>query len=239
MNTHPEAPAAPPLKGRHRRPGKAGSALALVPILVSLLSAGCAEPDRSRNLADSRVHGAVLAQQVCANCHGPGGNSVSPNFPALAGQSRAYLATQLRAFRDKSRHDPQAVAYMFGLARSLTDTQIDELADYYSAQSARPQSAAVSTQSTIAAGQAIYLRGTGNNAPACVACHGDRAQGTAAAPRLAGQHAAYIERQLRIYQTSNDRPDGGVMKLACSGMTAEDMRAVAAFVQSLAAAPPG
>jgi len=25
---HPEAPAAPPLKGRHRRPGKAGSAVA-------------------------------------------------------------------------------------------------------------------------------------------------------------------------------------------------------------------
>jgi cytochrome c553 len=213
--------------------------IALISIVVALLSAGCAETDRSRNLADSRVHGAVLAQQVCANCHGAGGNSVSPNFPALAGQSHAYLVTQLRAFRDKTRHDPQAVTYMWGLARSLTDSQIEQLADYYSAQTARPHGALASIESTIASGQAIYLRGTGGAAPACVTCHGDRAQGTEIAPRLAGQHAAYIERQLRIYQTSNDRPDGGVMKLACSGMTAEDMRAVAAFVQSLATAPPG
>jgi cytochrome c553 len=128
---------------------------------------------------------------------------------------------------------------MWGLARSLTDSQIEQLADYYSAQTARPHGALASIESTIASGQAIYLRGTGGAAPACVTCHGDRAQGTEIAPRLAGQHAAYIERQLRIYQTSNDRPDGGVMKLACSGMTAEDMRAVAAFVQSLATAPPG
>jgi cytochrome c553 len=213
--------------------------IALILIVVALLSAGCAETDRSRNLADSRVHGAVLAQQVCANCHGAGGNSVSPNFPALAGQSHAYLVTQLRAFRDKTRHDPQAVTYMWGLARSLTDSQIEQLADYYSAQTARPHGALASIESTIASGQAIYLRGTGGAAPACVTCHGDRAQGTEIVPRLAGQHAAYIERQLRIYQTSNDRPDGGVMKLACSGMTAEDMRAVAAFVQSLATAPPG
>jgi cytochrome c553 len=236
---HPEAPAAPPLKGRHQRPGKAGSAAALVSILVALMSAGCAEADRSRNLADARVHGAVLAQQVCANCHGPGGNSVSPNFPALAGQSHAYLATQLNAFRDKSRRDPQAATYMWGLTRSLTDAQIDELAAYYAAQAPRPHSVPASIETTIAAGQSIYLRGTGGKAPACVACHGEHAQGTPVAPRLSGQHAAYIERQLRIYQTSNDRPDGGVMKLACSGMTAEDMRAVAAFVQSLAPAPPG
>jgi cytochrome c553 len=211
----------------------------LLSLVAAALAAGCADADRSRNLADSRVHGAVLAQQVCANCHGAGGNSVSPNFPALAGQSHPYLVAQLRAFRDKSRHDPQAVTYMWGLARSLTDSQVEQLADYYAAQAPRPHGAAASIETTIAAGQAIYLRGTGGNAPACVTCHGDHAQGTAVAPRLAGQHAAYIERQLRIYQTSNDRPDGGVMKLACSGMTAADMRAVAAFVQSLAIAPPG
>jgi cytochrome c553 len=61
----------------------------------------------------------------------------------------------------------------------------------------------------IETGHAIYMRGTDGNAPACVACHGDRAQGSDVAPRLAGQHAAYVEPQLRIYQTSDDRPDGG------------------------------
>ncbi len=33
MNDHPEAPSAPPLKGRHQRPGRAGSAVALDPAM--------------------------------------------------------------------------------------------------------------------------------------------------------------------------------------------------------------
>jgi mono/diheme cytochrome c family protein len=60
----------------------------ILALAVAALAAGCADTERSRNLADERVHGTVLAQQVCANCHGPRGNSVSPNFRALAGSRR-------------------------------------------------------------------------------------------------------------------------------------------------------
>ena len=215
---------------------KTGRLLAFA-FAVTLL-AGCAQPERSRNLADAHVPGHVLAQQVCANCHGAGGNSVSPNFPALAGQSQAYLAAQLRAFRNRSRRDPQAVAYMWGLARSLTDAQIDELAGYYAAQPARA-AIALAPPARVQAGHAIYTQGAAGKAPACVTCHGAAGEGSAIAPRLAGQHAAYVERQLRIYQTTNDRPDGAVMKLACAGMSADDIRAVAAFIQGLSRERPG
>lgn len=202
---------------------------------AAALVAACANPERSRDLANARVQGAVLAQQVCANCHGPGGNSVSPNFPALAGQSHAYLAAQLRAFRAKTRKDPQAVAYMWGLTRSLTDEQIGQLAAYYAAQQPRVRPVAVGA-ANVDAGGAIYRQGAQGHSLACVTCHGASGQGGDIGPRLAGQHAVYIERQLHIYQGSDDRPDGAVMKLACAGMTAQEVRDVAAFIQSL---PPG
>ena len=163
---------------------------------------------------------------------------MSPNFPALAGQSHAYLAAQLRAFRNRTRRDPQAVAYMWGLARGLTDEQVDELAAYYEAQPRRTD-AAVPMHGDVEPGRAIYVRGDGSKAAACVTCHGAAGEGSAIAPRLAGQHAAYVERQLRIYQTSNDRPDGAVMKLACAGMTAEEIRAVAVFIEALPRERPG
>ncbi|WP_449406110.1 c-type cytochrome [Massilia phosphatilytica] len=40
---------------------------------------------------------------ACLQCHGPGGAGVGPAFPALAGQSSAYIAAQLHAFKDGSR----------------------------------------------------------------------------------------------------------------------------------------
>ena len=53
---------------------------------AALLVLGCANLDRSRDLANPQVSATTLAQQVCSNCHGLPGNAVSPNFPNLAGQ---------------------------------------------------------------------------------------------------------------------------------------------------------
>jgi len=64
---------------------------------------------------------------VCAGCHGVAGISVIPNFPNLAGQKSAYLAKQLKAFRDKTRVDPT----MSGMAAALTDADIENLAAYF------------------------------------------------------------------------------------------------------------
>jgi cytochrome c553 len=56
---------------------------------------------------------------------------------ALRGRRPANLADQLKAFRDQSRHDPSAQAYMWGIARSLSDDQIEALASYYASQPMR------------------------------------------------------------------------------------------------------
>jgi cytochrome c553 len=71
----------------------------------------------------------TMAGGVCAGCHGPKGVSAGDTFPNLAGQKKQYLANALKAYRDKSRNAP----IMNGMAGSLTDQQIDDLAAYFSA----------------------------------------------------------------------------------------------------------
>lgn len=68
---------------------------------------------------------------VCAGCHGMDGQSVVPGFPNLAGQDKLYLTNQLKAFREKTRTGGQSVI-MYGMAAGLSDTDIDNLAAYFS-----------------------------------------------------------------------------------------------------------
>ena len=53
-------------------------------------------------------------------------------MPSLAGQPKAYLIEQMRAFRDGKR----TATIMPQLAKGYTDPQIDAIADYFSRQPA-------------------------------------------------------------------------------------------------------
>jgi cytochrome c553 len=64
----------------------------------------------------------------CGGCHGVAGIGNNPAWPNLAGQKEQYLQIQLRAFRDGTRSNPM----MNGMAKSLTDTDIENLAAYFS-----------------------------------------------------------------------------------------------------------
>ena len=70
---------------------------------------------------------------ACAACHGPTGRGVpGPSWPALGAQHAAYSALQLQAFRDGKvwGKDDRANAVMAGVARNLTDEEIQSLASY-------------------------------------------------------------------------------------------------------------
>src|SRR5712691_9518907 len=99
---------------------------------VLALSAGPARPQES--LRSEQQAARNVAAGTCAICHGPGGNSVAPKFPRLAGQREGYLVVQLKAFRSQSRGDPDAMAYMWGMAAPLSDEMIAALAQYYASQ---------------------------------------------------------------------------------------------------------
>jgi cytochrome c553 len=197
------------------------------------LGTGCANLERSRDLANPQVSATTLAQQVCSNCHGVDGNAVSPNFPNLAGQTEAYTVAQLNGFKSQGRRDPAGFEYMWGLSRHLTAEQIQGLAVYYAQQVSVPVRA-VASPASVRAGKDVFANGVpGKSVPACVTCHGDAGQGNAAFPRLAGQHADYVVKQLVVFQRTDERPEGSIMKTVAHELTQDNIRDVAAYVQAL------
>lgn len=195
--------------------------------------AGCGDLSRSRNVANPAVPATTIALQVCSNCHGVTGNAGSPNFPNLAAQTQEYLVAQLKVFRSHERQDPAGFEYMWGLSRSLTDDQIAGLAAYYAAQQAQAQPAE-SAPARIPAGKVIFESGVpAKNIPACATCHGADARGNGSFPRLAGQHADYVVKQLDVFQRTDERPEGAVMKVIAHDLSSDDIANVAAYVQAL------
>jgi len=172
------------------------------------------------------------AVHVCAACHGEGGRSKVGAYPALAGQSAMYTARQLRDFRAQTRSEADSKAYMWGVSALLDDDTIQALADYYAVQAPLP-GRATAPRVVLAAGQSIFEAGVpSKGVRACASCHGDKAEGAAGFPRLAGQHADYLMRQLQVFGTAL-RPHGVLMKAETSQMTPAQMKAVAAYLQSL------
>jgi len=171
-----------------------------------------------------------LTTQSCATCHGPRGISTSPAFPNLAGQKAIYIEAQLKGFKDHSRGDPGAVAFMWGMSSQLSDDVIKRLAGYYAALA--PARGTPGDKTLVAKGRQIYDQGFAESGiPACVACHGANAEGNEGVPRLAGQHAPYLVKQLAYFK-SLQRGNAPVMHAVGEKMTLEQMEAVAAFAAS-------
>jgi cytochrome c553 len=173
---------------------------------------------------------AKLAAQECALCHGRSGQSISPTFPRLAGQRAEYIEAQLKAFRDATRKDPDAQAYMWGMASQLTDPIIEALGHYY--EQLKPVAPNPVDSRQVAAGKEIFERGIpAQNVPACQTCHMAQAQGAGLFPRLAGQHAAYLVKQMNSFK--NGLRVNPVMQPIMQSFTSEQMEQVATYLESL------
>ena len=204
----------------------------LLLVTMTALASACSNIEHSRNLANPKVSGITIAQQVCSLCHGVDGNAISPNFPSLAGQQPAYLVAQMQEFRSHNRLDPAGFEYMWGLSRSLTDDQIAGLADFFSAQKIAAPAQGISDVASLTAGRIIYESGVPNkNVPACASCHGDMAQGNGIFPQLVHQHADYTVKQLMVFQRTDERPLGSIMKTVVHDLTKKNIEDVAAYLQ--------
>ena len=64
----------------------------------------------------------------CTGCHGMNGKSNNPNYPNLAGQKKNYLIKATKDYRDGNRKDPM----MSSMVSGLSDTDIEDLAEFYS-----------------------------------------------------------------------------------------------------------
>lgn len=180
--------------------------------------------------AASAQHARDTAIGVCGTCHGPDGNSNNPMFPRLAGQHAGYIVRQLKFFKAQSRGDPYAIGYMWGMASGLDDETIDALGRYYATQRTGPGRS--HDPATIARGRDIFQHGVpAEGVPACAACHGQDALGSDMFPRLAGQHAEYVLKQLSSFQ-SNMRQIA-VMHGVAQNLRTPEMQAVAYYLESL------
>ena len=83
------------------------------------------------------LHGDISKMRfACVNCHGIKGKGVDPRismFPVIGGQHKEYIRRQLVNFRDGYRtNSPNGI--MNRIAASLTDLEINSLAEYVSVQ---------------------------------------------------------------------------------------------------------
>ena len=91
----------------------------LIALLLLTASAGHATADPAA--------GKSIAKKKCQICHGIDGIAKIPVAPHLAGESQIYLETQLKAFRSGKRVNE----IMSVVAKSLTDDEITNLAEWY------------------------------------------------------------------------------------------------------------
>ena len=167
---------------------------------------------------------------TCTACHGVNGRSVSPTFPNLAAQSASYLEAQLHAFKNQTRADPDAQAYMWGMASQLNDGSISALATYFSKQA--PAQGVSGHATLIARGKQVYTEGVpAQQITPCVSCHGSHAEGSGPFPRLAAQHAPYLLKQLLVIQSA--LRTAPVMHGIIKDLNREQMEAVAAYLESI------
>ena len=172
----------------------------------------------------------LRARHVCVACHGEGGRSDNPLVPSLAGQTREYLAAQLKDFRAQIRVEPGPRGYMWGISALLDDDTIRGLADYYAVQ--KPAAGKAGDPVMMQIGRALFVNGAPDRGVrACASCHGEAAEGAKVFPRLAGQHADYVVTQLKDFGTAL-RPHALVMRNEAQALTEKEMRAVAEYLQS-------
>jgi cytochrome c553 len=173
----------------------------------------------------------ALVNDVCSLCHGMTGESVAPLFPKLAGQQKDYLKQQLTDFKGHVRMDKASTQYMWGFTH-LTESQITELADYFSKQ--RPMQAEAETPD--ARGELIFRHGVPESGIAqCSACHGAEGRGHGQTPRVAGQHAAYLIRQIQVFQQADLRERGDLTSQIAHTLSDADSEAVARYMARLGA----
>lgn len=165
-----------------------------------------------------------IVQVRCSICHGAEGESASPIFPRLAGQHPGYITKQLGDFKSGRRKGT-----MNEQAQGLTDADMQALGVFFGQK--KPKAYTVADEDLAAVGRYIYHKGNPfSGVASCASCHGPKGEGTAQLPRLAGQHAAYTQSQLKEFNTRERTNDNAIMHAIASKLTELEMRAVSVYL---------
>ena len=169
-----------------------------------------------------------IVQGRCFICHGTNGESSSPAFPRLAGQNAAYVKQQLADFLSGKRKSSS----MQPTVEGLTPEDMAALGAWFAQQTT--QGHPVEDRELAGVGRFIYLRGNPySGVAACATCHGSDGHGTATLPRLAGQHAQYLENQIKQFNRRERTNDNAVMHGIAVKLSELETKAVAAYLSGL------
>lgn len=200
----------------------------LLTLSVSLaLAAGTAQA--AGNAAAGKEKATNLG---CIACHGEDGNSPNPVWPKLASQHPSYLARQIAAFKSGTRKDDSMSPMAMIIA---TDEDLADLSAHFASQTLQPGEGAAGEQ--LALGQQLFRGGNpATGVAACSACHGPQGVGNAPAnfPRIAGQHAPYVEKALKDYRAGSRASDPNeMMRGVAAKLTDTEIAAVSAYIQGM------
>lgn len=169
---------------------------------------------------------------VCAGCHGENGAApIMAVYPKLSGLGEKYLYQQLALIKSGDRPIPE----MAGLLDDMSDQDLQDLAAYFDE---KEMTIGEADPELVEAGRALYRGGNlASGIAACSACHSPSGKGNdpAGYPRLSGQTAEYVQKQLIAYRTG-ERDAGGqsqVMMDIAAKLTDSEIEAVASYITGL------
>lgn len=169
------------------------------------------------------------AYEACAVCHGPeGGGRADGTFPRIAGQHPEVVTKQLVDIRSGRRRNPVMKSH----AEALLDRQ--QVADVvaYLASLRASEPAGLGPGNDLSRGQRLYRRD-------CATCHGldGEGDGPSFVPALAGQHAAYLQRQIRAIAGGRRGNSHGEMLRRVRAYSDPELQAVVDYASRLRGAP--
>ncbi len=193
-----------------------------------------------------------LVTSDCSGCHGIDGNSQLAYFPNLAGLDAKYAEKKLTAFREPAgppvdelfwvslravgvKKDPGNVTHtervnMEGMAHAVDTEVLRQALEWYAKQP--PVKGQGGNKPLVSAGQDIYTKGIpAQKTLPCMTCHGPDAAGQGTAPRLAGQHAEYLEGQLVKFR-KGDRKHAPEMTMVTRDLDPTQAHTVSLYLQS-------
>lgn len=182
---------------------------------------------------------------TCAACHGEqGSGGKKGEYPRIAGQHAAYLESQLRNFRSRTRVNIPMFPYT--QERELSDEDIRDVSAYLAQiqlsnkmptytgnEDALTRLQMAEKVMIIPRAEGDITQGGATFQAKCATCHGPKAQGKSRIPMLVGQYTSYLKRQVDLY-LKGDRPhdeDGTVGEL--NTLTQEQIRDVLAYLTSI------
>jgi cytochrome c553 len=191
-------------------PGKLASIAAAI---AFVLAGGAAAQDAQAGAGKAAA---------CVACHGPGGNSANPAIPILAGQTWRYLYLQLKDYKEGRRADPQMTPFVAALSRQ----DMYDLAAFFAAQKPRPVEFKIDP-AKVAAGREKARE------VLCTMCHLGGFRGQNEIPRVAGQHYAYVVKQMQDFKAGRRTNDAGNMASVSRTLSDADIDDLAQYLVTL------